>query len=439
MYDDPGRAARWLDECEVIRAPVAHRGHNVTVAERRSSVLRGMATSVALARCVVAVPVLYLSTLTAAAWFATLLRRPSPATAPSTRFALLIPAHDEEQLIGDTLGAVAHLDYPAELADVHVVADHCRDNTVEIASRAGAWVHEHNGDRRGKGPALQWAVGQLLHDGHQTPDVIVVVDADTVVDRHFLTALDREFAGGAAVVQGQYRVRQPGSSTSAGLRAAALALRHHLRPLGRTTLGGSCGLYGNGMAFRSSVLEDHEWTDHLTEDIELQAELLLEGVLVGYAPDAVIEAEMPDTLEGARTQNERWERGRIDVARRYVPQLARIAIADRRLRIAAVDGLLDHLVPPLSVLIVAAGGVAVVGTAVDVLRGTGVGRAGWVLVVALAGHVVSGLVLAKAPWSVYRSLAHAPVMVWWKLRLWLRMLVRPGAVGWARTARVGAS
>ena len=100
--------------------------------------------------------------------------------------------------------------------------------------------------------------------------------------------------------KGQYRVRDPGASTGAGLRAAALALRHHLRPLGRTTLGASSGLYGNGMAFRADVLRRRTWTDHLTEDIELQMELLLDGTLVAYAPDAVVEAEMPSTLDGAR-------------------------------------------------------------------------------------------------------------------------------------------
>jgi hypothetical protein len=52
--------------------------------------------------------------------------------------------------------------------------------------------------------------------------------------------------------------------------------------------------------------------------------------------------------------------------------------------------------------------------------------------------VASGLVLAKAPASVYRSLLHAPAMVVWKLQLWARMLLRPGAEGWARTARVDA-
>jgi hypothetical protein len=57
------------------------------------------------------------------------------------------------------------------------------------------------------------------------------------------------------------------------------------------------------------------------------------------------------------------------------------------------------------------------------------------MLVALVVHVLSGLVLAEAPAAVYRSLLRAPGLVLWKVRLWARMVVRPGAEGWARTAR----
>ncbi len=229
-------------------------------------------------------------------------------------------------------------------------------------------------------------------------------------------------------------MRDPGESAGAGMRAAALALRHHLRPLGRTTLGGSCGLYGNGMAFRADVVVGRDWSNHLTEDLELQTELLLDGVLVAYAPAAVVEAEMPSTLEGATTQNERWERGRIELARRYLPRLAGELVRGRR-RVAVADTALDYLVPPLSVLVAAVTAVAGVEVVASAIGRTGRWRRALLLPATLVVHVVSGLVLGKAPWSVYRSLAHAPAMVAWKVRLWLRM-VRPGAsVSWRRTGR----
>jgi 1,2-diacylglycerol 3-beta-glucosyltransferase len=390
-------------------------------------------------RLALAVPVGYLAVLTGAAWVATAARRrpARPIAAPAaTRFAVLVPAHDEEPVIGATLEALATLDYPAERYGVHVIADHCSDRTVEIARAAGAEVHEHAGERRGKGPALAWVIRTLLDapDG-EAPEVVLIVDADTVVDKGFLREVERVVVAGADVVQGQYRVRDPDTSAAAGLRAAALASRHHLRPLGRTAIGASCGLYGNGMAFTAAVLRGREWSGHLTEDIEFQMDLLLDGIRVAYAADAVVEAEMPSTLEDSRTQNERWERGRIERARRYVPRLAHAAVArNTENRGAAADAILDHLVPPLSVLTAAVGGVTVASAAAGGRAGA---RSGFVMCAALGAHVLSALVLARAPATVYRSLLHAPEMVLWKVRLWLRMLAGPGEGGWVRTARRG--
>jgi hypothetical protein len=398
--------------------------------------LAGVATALSLGRALAAVPIVYLSVVTGAAWVATARGRRTP-DGGRTRFAVLVPAHDEEDVIADALGSLAGLDYPRERYRVHVVADHCTDATIEIAVAAGVDVRENTSGTRGKGPALQWLLTGVLDDAERAGEVIdavVIVDADTVVAPAFLAAVASRLESGAQVVQGHYKVRDPGQTTTTALRSAALSLRHHLRPLGRTELGGSCGLYGNGMAFATAVLRDRGWSDHLTEDIELQNELLLDGVLVAYAPDAVVEAAMPTTLEASRTQNERWERGRIELARRFVPRLVALAVRDPRRRLAAIDGALDQLVPPFSVLAAGTGAVVTASTAVAALRRTRLTR-GWWLVAALVAHLVSGLVLSKAPIVVYWSLLRAPGSVIWKLRLWGRMLRRPGAEGWARTAR----
>ena len=49
------------------------------------------------------------------------------------------------------------------------------------------------------------------------------------------------------------------------------------------------------MMFTRSLFDGRRWTGHLVEDAELQNELLLEGQLVTYAPDAVLWAEMPES------------------------------------------------------------------------------------------------------------------------------------------------
>jgi 1,2-diacylglycerol 3-beta-glucosyltransferase len=407
------------------------------VASRRR--WRPLAATLALARGGLAVPVGYLAVLTASAWIASA-RRTTVRAAPATRFAVLVPAHDEEEMIADTLASLARLEH--ERYSVHVVADHCTDGTVEVAQAAGVDVRENSSGTRGKGPALQWLLDQVLADAERDGlviDAVAIVDADTLVDRHFLSAVAARLAEGEVVVQGQYRVRDPGRSTATALRSAALAVRHHLRPLGRTALGGSCGLFGNGMVFTTDVLRSRGWSNHLTEDLELQNELLINGIRVAYEPAAVVEAAMPTTLDAARTQNERWERGRIELARRYVPQLVALARRDRGRRVAAVDAVLDHLVPPLSVLAAATVVTAAGSTVVAATHRSRRLTRGWWLPGVLVVHVGSALVLSKAPSAAYRALLHAPGMVVWKARLWGRMLLQPGAEGWARTAREPAA
>jgi cellulose synthase/poly-beta-1,6-N-acetylglucosamine synthase-like glycosyltransferase len=388
-------------------------------------------------RRLLAVPVGYLTLLTAAAWVATARRRPRPARRgdATTRFAILIPAHNEELALPDTLASLRALDYPADAVRVHVVADHCTDATAEVAAAGGAVVHPHEGPERGKARALAWALERILAADADPVDVVVIVDADTVVDRAALRAFDAVFADGARVAQGHYAVRHPEGSTAAALRAAALAVRHHLRPLGRNELGASAGLYGNGMAFRAELLRERTWTEHLTEDMEFQLRLVLDGVDVVYVPEARIEAEMPETLEAATTQNERWERGRVDLARRYVPQLLRRLVRPGRAnRVAVADALLDATVPPLSVLTAAT--VSVTAGSVVLRRARRApGWPGVGLCVALVAHVASGLALARVPWSVVRSLAAAPRLVVWKTALFLRVAKRPEESEWIRTER----
>ena len=169
------------------------------------------------------------------------------------RFVIVVPAHDEELLIASTVASMRGLDYPEDLFRIHVIADNCSDATAEIARAAGAEVHERFApDKRGKGPALQWLLQRLWTRG-DAHDAVVIVDADSTLSANFLRVMDAKLAEGHRVVQGYYAVRDPGTSWNVGLRYAGFALRHYLRPLARTAFGGSCGLYGNGMAFRSEM------------------------------------------------------------------------------------------------------------------------------------------------------------------------------------------
>src|SRR5882724_9015554 len=80
-----------------------------------------------------------------------------PALAASARVAVLIPAHDEQAVIGATLLTLLPT-VPAG-SRVIVVADNCSDATGRIARECGAEVVERqDAARRGKGFALDFGI-----------------------------------------------------------------------------------------------------------------------------------------------------------------------------------------------------------------------------------------------------------------------------------------
>jgi cellulose synthase/poly-beta-1,6-N-acetylglucosamine synthase-like glycosyltransferase len=72
------------------------------------------------------------------------------APEPALRYALAIPAHNEAGVIGATVRRLRQMAYPPTLFDIHVVADHCTDDTAAVAAAAGAVVHV-----RDAGPAAR--------------------------------------------------------------------------------------------------------------------------------------------------------------------------------------------------------------------------------------------------------------------------------------------
>jgi cellulose synthase/poly-beta-1,6-N-acetylglucosamine synthase-like glycosyltransferase len=80
-----------------------------------------------------------------------------------TRVVVLVPAHDEEDLIAHCVQSFGSQTYPADRFDIVVIADNCTDGTASIAAKAGAEVLVRTEpDARGKGRALRWAIDQLL-------------------------------------------------------------------------------------------------------------------------------------------------------------------------------------------------------------------------------------------------------------------------------------
>jgi 1,2-diacylglycerol 3-beta-glucosyltransferase len=360
--------------------------------------------------------------------------RPPPG--PGTRrFALLIPAHNEAAVIGRLLSSVADLAYPASQVDVCVVADNCDDTTASIARSFGARVYERvNPDERAKGFALHWLLERLREEGRGV-DAFVVLDADSVVAPDLLQCMDARLERGAQVIQAHYAVLNSSASAVAGLRQAALAAVHYLRPLGRARLGFSCGLKGNGMCFAAPILERFPWRWYsLAEDVEFHLALVESGIRVEFAPEARVEAEMPVTLRQAASQNSRWEQGRLQLIREHVPRLVRAGLRERSL--VHLDVAAEELIPPLS----APFALGMASLAISLLLGaSALAVLAAACLVGQVVYIIAALALTRAPLRVYLALGAAPVYIAWKVGLYARALAARRASAWVRTTRVTTS
>lgn len=368
--------------------------------------------------------------------------------AHAPRVVVIVPAHNEEQVLAATLDSLSEQDYSRTRYEVVVVSDNSTDSTATIAREYGARVLERfNAEERGKGYALDWAISQLLNDAVPA-DAFVIVDADTWVAPDFLGKMaDRLVKGaderGCCAVQGRYGVLNGADGWRAALMAGAFDLYNHVRPLGCSRLGLTVSLKGNGMGFTREVFQLARWQGNsVTEDVDYGLDLIRNhGICVGYLPEARVLAQMPVTAGQAASQRERWEGGRYRLLRDRAIPLLKDGIRRRSVRLC--DAALSLVLPPLSELVAMLllwGCLVLLGARAHVLAGTPVWGALFAAsMVGLILYVIGGLSVAGAPRSAYLALFKAPFYAMWKFALYLGRFVRhrnPGQTEWVRTQRL---
>ena len=257
-----------------------------------------------------------------------LIRKPHTCgDAAPQRYAILIAARNEENVLPHLLDSIAAQNYPADYITTYVVADNCTDRTAQVAREHGARVFQRfNAEKVGKGYALNYLLSQIhSQEGLDKFDAFLIFDADNLLDCDYVNQINKVCTAGYPAFCGYRNTKNYGSNwLSAGYGLWYIHESTHLNR-SRMELGTCCTVSGTGFGFTRDLLEQMGGWNYftLTEDIEFGTWCATHGICIGYCQDAILYDEQPTSFRVSVRQRTRWVQGGIQVSIRYAWDLLR--------------------------------------------------------------------------------------------------------------------
>lgn len=358
-------------------------------------------------------------------------RKDYPKLSRPYDFLILIPAHNEAQVIERTLASLSTLKKTGRV-EIAVIADNCDDPTAEIARSQNVTVLERKHEtERGKGYALEWAIAQFDLANFSA---VAIIDADTTVESNMLESMACALETGAGAVQLFYEFTPDSDAPLAHLQNIASVAENIFFYRGRSVLRLPILLRGTGMAIRSEVLQTHPWNSHsVTEDVDYAVGLLKEGVKIDFFSDSRILSAATSTYEQSYTQKERWASGTFNLITDNMWPLIGTGLA--RLRFDLLELAFSLLLLSRPTLIFASG--LLLLPAIFSSATIRPYLLAWplVLILLLIVYLCSGVFFVRDKKAGLKALMHAPFFGVWLLVVQARAFARRRKLGWTRTKR----
>jgi len=235
---------------------------------------------------------------------------------------VLIPAHNEESCIDETIRSIRSQSHAPER--IIVVADNCTDGTATIARTAGVEVFATRGNTQKKAGALNQALAVTLPEQRDN-DLVMVMDADTTLDDGFLEAAVQRMADDRALMAvGGLFYGEEGKGLLGQFQRNEYT--RYAREIGRRR-GRVFVLTGTASIFRPRALRtvaaergrtipgvhgDVYDTLVLTEDNELTLAIKSLGGLMISPQRCTVVTEVMQTWRALWAQRLRWQRGAVE-------------------------------------------------------------------------------------------------------------------------------
>lgn len=252
---------------------------------------------------IVALTVLYLAFFTIAGMFS---RHPNvPKSRHQNRFIIFIPSFHGDNRTIETVMAVLGQTYPQRLFDITVIADHEDEMTNFRLAQYPITLLTPNFENSSKARSLQLAINNLPQ--FKLYDVVVVLDAGTIVDQEFLQEINDAYeVSGTKAIQA-HRLSKNRDTAIAHLDAVFEEINNSIFQRGHITVGLSSALSDSGHAisynwFRENIVK----IKSTSYTKELEALLLRQHIFVDYFDDILVYDEKTRNAKDFNDQRAHW-------------------------------------------------------------------------------------------------------------------------------------
>jgi len=238
-----------------------------------------------------------------------------PHTDTKLRYGIIIPARNEEAVVGNLIDSVRMNNYPQDKLDVFVIAHNCTDLTAKISREHGAIVYEYNNDNeKTMGYAFRYLFDRIKEDyGIETYDGFFLFNADNILDVNYFDKMNDAFVacGKKDVITSFRNSKNFGENTMSALYGLYFAYGCCFESRGRTVLGCSTRVQGTGYVINSNIVKDGWPYVTLTEDWEFTADRILMDEKIRFCDEAVFYDEQPTKMKVMIRQRLRWAKGHL--------------------------------------------------------------------------------------------------------------------------------
>lgn len=320
-------------------------------------------------------------------------------------FLILYPAYNEDRVIVSSVHKFLDQYYPYKSFHVAVISDHMQPETNQKLSELPITLLQPVFEKSSKAKAMQYALDQIKEDY----DYVVILDADNVVESHFLEQLNEECAKGYKAIQ-CHRCAKNNDNNIAVLDGVSEEINNTIFRKAHNRIGLSSALIGSGMCFDFQWFKENVYKlSTAGEDRELEALLLKQKVFIKYEPNIHVFDEKVSNKDNFQKQRLRWMTAQIQSLLNLLPYIPKAIIT---FNLDFIDKTIQQALIPRSMLVVGTFAMSVLMTIFSLVFSLYWYIKWWVIFLAICIALYIATPKQLRSHSVFGKILSLPMLVW---------------------------